>query len=150
MGVSLLGDAHILFVLSILYLCGLLTRKGFCVEKNMPAAYFTAKAARTGTERRALGRQADSMRSRRKRPQVGVLSLGPNPTLPLLRWGGISCCLSVTRLEKGGFAKQNANLPVDGWRARVRAGETVSPGKSCHPHQNPDFRFCGCPDFFVF
>ena len=27
---------------------------------------------------------------------------------------------------------QNGNLPVDGWRARVRAGATVAPGKSCH------------------
>ena len=43
-------------------------------------------------------------------------------------------CLYVERIEKHGFAKQNANLSVNGWQVRVRAGATVAPGDPLRLH----------------
>ena len=43
---------------------------------------------------------------------------------------------NVARLEKDGLPKANCDLPVDGHKVRVRAGETVSPDKSRHSHQS--------------
>ena len=59
-------------------------------------------------------------------------------------------CISVARLEKNGFAKQNCNLPVDGCKVRVRAGETVSPGKSCHLDHRQGLTHSGLGFVFVF
>jgi hypothetical protein len=46
------------------------------------------------------------VRADAKRPQVQVLSLGPNPDVVRLRHIGISVLFGVTRLEKDGFAER--------------------------------------------
>ena len=46
---------------------------------------------------------------------------------PLLREPEIFISTRGTGLEKGGFAKQNCDLPGDGRKARGRVGATVAP-----------------------
>ena len=106
----------------------------FVVKENNQSLYFAAKSTKNSQKAPdivflfAFGTQ---------RPQVQVLSPRPEKVyIPLLRCVDFS--FYIGQDLKRAVCKANCDLPVDGCKARVRAGETFSPGKSCHLDQkNP-------------